>query len=153
MERTLVLIKPDAVQRNLVGEITQRFERKGLKLVGLKLIQLDSKILREHYAHLLDKPFYPGTEKFMQSSPVVAQCWEGFEAVEVVRQMCGVTNSRKALPGTIRGDFGISVQCNLVHASDSLETAQKEVPRFFASGEVLSYEKMGPEYLYAPDEK
>ncbi|MBI5421755.1 nucleoside-diphosphate kinase [Candidatus Peregrinibacteria bacterium] len=153
MERTLVLIKPDAVQRNLVGDITQRFERKGLKLVGLKLIQLDSKILKEHYAHLLDKPFYPGTEKFMQSSPVVAQCWEGFEAVEVVRQMCGVTNSRKALPGTIRGDFGISVQCNLVHASDSLDTAKKEVPRFFAVNEVLNYEKMGPEYLYAPDEK
>jgi nucleoside-diphosphate kinase len=153
MERTLVLIKPDALERGLIGEVTSRFEKKGLKLVGMKLIQLDEAILKEHYGHLVSKPFYPGIEQFMKSAPVVAQCWEGAEAVNVVRALCGVTNARVALPGTIRGDWAMSVQSNLVHASDSLETAVKEVPRFFKKNELLEYDKKNYSYIYAKDER
>ncbi|QQR83106.1 nucleoside-diphosphate kinase [Candidatus Peregrinibacteria bacterium] len=153
MQKTLVLIKPDAVERGLVGEITGRMEGKGLTLVGMKMIQLDDAMLKEHYAHLADKPFFPGIAGFMKSTPVVVQCWEGVEAVEVVRLMVGVTNARAAAPGTIRGDLAMSIQSNLVHASDSLETAQVEVPRFFKAGEVLSYKRSAFEYMYAPDEK
>jgi len=153
MERTLVLIKPDAVQRNLVGEVTRRIEQKGLKLIGMKMMQLDDTILNEHYTHLVDKPFFAGIASFMKSTPVVAQCWEGCEAVEVLRKLCGVTNAREAAPGTIRGDLAMSVQSNLIHASDSLETAKMEVPRFFEASELHSYDKKEHEYIYADDEK
>lgn len=153
MERTLVLIKPDALQRNLVGEVTRRIEQKGLKLLGMKMIQLDDKILDEHYAHLVDKPFYPGIASFMKTTPVVAQVWEGCEAVEVLRKLCGVTNAREAAPGTIRGDLAVSVQSNLIHASDSIKTADVEVPRFFKEDELFNYDKKNHEYIYAPDEK
>ncbi|MBI5036054.1 nucleoside-diphosphate kinase [Candidatus Micrarchaeota archaeon] len=153
MEKTFVLAKPDAVQRGLVGEIVKRLESKGLKLVAAKMIKLEDKILDEHYAHLKDKPFFPATKKFMQTTPAVAMVWEGKEAVEVVRTLCGVTNSRKAAPGTIRGDWGQSIQANLVHASDSLETAEKEIRRFFKKEEIFPYALKKEEFIYSPDER
>ncbi len=153
MERTLVLIKPDAVQRGMIGLITGRFESKGLKVAGLKMMQLTDGILNEHYGHLSDKPFFPRIKSFMQETPVLALCLEGVEAVEVVRSLCGVTNARQAAPGTIRGDFGMSVQCNLVHASDSLETARAEVPRFFSEDELFTYAKAEDTVVYASDER
>src|SRR5215470_3909645 len=140
VERTLVLIKPDAIQRGLIGRIITRFEEKGLKLVGIKFIKLGEELLNDHYRHLLDKPFFPGTRKFMQSTPVVALCWEGLDSVETARRLCGITKSREAAPGTIRGDLAMSVQANLVHASDSLETAKEEVARFFADSELFAYD-------------
>ena len=130
-EKTLVLVKPDGIQRGLVGEVLQRFEKKGLKVVGMKMMSLDEALLREHYAHIADKPFFPGVSKFMSSSPVVAICLQGLEVVNAVRLLVGITKAREAEAGSIRGDLAISVACNVVHASDSLETAKKEVPRFF----------------------
>ncbi len=153
MERTLVLIKPDAVQRGMIGLVTGRFESKGLKVAGLKLMQLTDGILNEHYGHLSDKPFFPRIKSFMLETPVVALCLEGVDAVAVVRGLCGVTNARQAAPGTIRGDFGMSVQCNLVHASDSLETARVEVPRFFSEDELFTYVKAEDAVVYASDEQ
>lgn len=152
MEQTFVLIKPDAVQRGLVGAILERLERKGLRMSGAKFIQMSDGLLDEHYAHLKDKPFFAGTKKFMKSAPCLATVWEGKEAVEVVRQACGVTNSRKALPGTIRGDLGMSIQANLIHASDSLETAKTEVKRFFKKEELFAYKVANEAFLYSPDE-
>ena len=152
MERTLILIKPDALQRGLVGEVTSRFERKGLKLVGNKMMQLSEELLKEHYAHIADKPFFPGVKDFMMSTPVIAQCWEGVEAVETVRTITGVTNARKAAAGTIRGDYSMSLQSNIVHASDSLETAQVEVPRFFQEGELFEWDMTKLQHLYANGE-
>src|SRR6476619_1967223 len=110
MERTLVLLKPDAVQRGLLGEITGRFEKKGLKLVGMKMMRLD-----EHYSHLSHLPFFGDIKRFMMLAPVIATCWEGVDCVDTVRRICGVTKAREADPGTIRGDFGMSIQANLVH--------------------------------------
>jgi nucleoside-diphosphate kinase len=152
VERTLVLIKPDAIQRGLIGRIVSRFEDKGLKLVGMKLMNLGSQLLNEHYAHLADKPFFPGTRAFMQSTPVVAICLEGLDSVETVRRLCGITKSREAQPGTIRGDLAMSVQANLVHASDSLETAKKEVARFFTNTELFEYESAATAIVYSSDE-
>jgi nucleoside-diphosphate kinase len=153
MQRTLVLIKPDAIQRGLVGEITGRFERKGLKLVACKMMSLDEAVLREHYAHIADKPFFPGVSKFMKSSPVVAMCWEGFEAVDAVRLLTGITKAREADAGTIRGDLAMSLSCNVIHASDSEETAAKEVPRFFNSDEIHEYLKGEYEHVYNEEER
>jgi nucleoside-diphosphate kinase len=153
MERTLVLIKPDALSRGLVGEITTRFERKGLLLVGCKMMTLDEAVLAEHYAHLVDKPFYPRIAEFMASLPIVAQCWEGVDAVKVVREMTGVTNSREAATGTIRGDLGMSLQCNVVHTSESADVAASEVARFFDPGELHTYEPALIAVLYAADER
>src|SRR5215468_4262545 len=152
VERTLVLIKPDAIQRGLIGRIIGRFEDKGLKVVGLKLMNLGEQLLNEHYAHLADKPFFPGTRAFMQSTPVVAMCLEGLDSVETVRRLCGITKSREAQPGTIRGDLAMSVQANLVHASDSLETAKKEVARFFADSELYEYQSLLTRLVYSDDE-
>jgi len=152
-EKTLVLIKPDAIQRGLVGKIIERFERKGLKLVGLKMMALDEVLLREHYAHLADKPFFAGLAKFMQSTPVVAMCWEGLEVVDAVRKLCGITKSREAEMGSIRGDYAMSVACNVVHASDTIENAEKEVARFFQSKELHGYEKSEFMHVYAEDER
>jgi len=153
MERTLVLVKPDAMQRGLVGEVISRFERKGLKIVGLKMMQLTDDLLNEHYAHLVDKPFFKGIRDFMVSTPVVALCLEGLDCVDAVRMVCGVTKSREAQIGTIRGDLGMSIQCNLVHASDSLETAQAEVVRFFNESDLFDYQSVSEVCIYSTDER
>jgi nucleoside-diphosphate kinase len=153
MERTLILIKPDALARGLAGEVLCRFEKKGLKIAGMKMIQLDDALLKEHYSHLADKPFFPTITEFMSRTPVIALCLEGLEAVDVCRKLCGVTNSRNADPGTIRGDLGMSMQCNLVHASDSVETAKAEVARFFADGELFDYQPAQLNNQYAVDER
>ena len=153
LERTLILIKPDAIARGLAGIILSRFEQKGLKIAGLKMISLTDDLLKEHYSHLADKPFFPGIAKFMKSLPVLALCLEGKEAVEVCRRLCGITNSRKAEPGTIRGDFSSSMQANLVHASDSLETACLEVARFFQPQELVDYQAPLLDFILAADEQ
>ena len=153
MEKTLVIIKPGALQRELVGDIINRFERKGLQLCGLKMIQLNDAILAEHYSHLTDKPFFPRIKESMMASPVIVCCWEGLDSVQVVRDMTGVTNSRNATPGTIRGDFGMSMQENIIHTSDSVENGIIELKRFFKSEELFNYTKVGHSFLYATDEK
>jgi nucleoside-diphosphate kinase len=152
LERTLILIKPDAIQRGLAGRILTRFEEKGLKLVGMKMMTLSNDLLKEHYSHLADKPFFPGTVRFMQSTPVIALFLEGLDVVETVRRLCGITKSREAAPGTIRGDWAMSVQANLVHASDSVETAAAEVRRFFKESELLGYESPLLRTVYSEDE-
>jgi nucleoside-diphosphate kinase len=121
MEKTLVILKPSCVQRTLIGEVISRFEKKGLRLAGIKMILLNDTILNEHYAHLKDKPFFQRVKDSMQICPVILQCWEGIDAAKVVRTLIGVTNGRDAAAGTIRGDFSVSAQENIVHASDSSE--------------------------------
>lgn len=152
-ERTLVLVKPDAIQRGLVGEVISRFERKGLKLAGLKMMTLDEAVLREHYAHIADKPFFPGVSRFMQSSPVIALCLEGLDVVNAVRILCGITKSREADAGTIRGDLAMSVACNVVHASDTVSNAEAEVKRFFKPDDLFSYDKSEYMHVYVEDER
>ena len=152
MERTLILIKPDAIQRGLIGRIITRFEQKGLKLVGVKFLKLSDALLNEHYSHLADKPFFGGIRRFMQLTPVIAICLEGLDCVETVRGLCGITKSRDAAPGTIRGDWAMSIQANLVHASDSVETAEKEVPRFFETTELFEYSSSLTSTIYSEDE-
>jgi len=152
VERTLILIKPDAIQRGFVGSIIERFERKSLKIVGMKMLQMDAAFAREHYAHLVGKPFYPDLEKFVTGHPLVAMVVEGKEAVEVVRLIVGPTSATKAPGGTIRGDFSNSTSRNAIHASDSKEAAEKEVKRFFKENELFGYEFANGYYRYAPDE-
>jgi nucleoside-diphosphate kinase len=151
MERTLVLLKPDAIERTLIGRIIARFEDKGLRIAGLKMMRLSAELLDEHYGHLKELPVFPKIVAFMMSAPVVAMCIEGLEAVQVVRSMCGVTRSRTALPGTIRGDLGMSIRSNLVHASDSPETAAIEIRRFFAETELFAYERRLDALIHIPD--
>ncbi len=151
MEKTLILLKPCTVQRRLVGEVINRIERKGLRIVGLKMMQLGDDILNEHYAHLRERPFFPWLIASMKSAPVVAMCVEGNSAVKVVRDIVGATNGRKAAPGTIRGDYSMSGQENIIHASDSVETAETEMRRFFAEGEIFDYADPLHNWLYAPD--
>ncbi|MBA4336388.1 nucleoside-diphosphate kinase [bacterium] len=152
-EKTLVLVKPDAIQRGLIGEIVGRFEKKGLKLVGIKMMALDDEILTKHYSHLTDKPFFPSLANFMKSSPVIAMAWEGLEVVNAVRLLCGITKARTAEAGSIRGDLAMSVSCNVVHASDTVENAQNEVKRFFDEEELHNYNKSEYEHVYAEDER
>lgn len=139
MQRTLILLKPDCVQRRLVGEVTQRFERKGLRLVGLKLIQAPRPLAEKHYAVHNGKPFYESLLSFLTSGPTVAMAWEGREAVAVARTLIGATDGAKSPPGTIRGDFGISVQNNLVHGSDSPENAALEIALWFSPAELVDF--------------
>jgi nucleoside-diphosphate kinase len=153
MERSVVLVKPDGVQRGLVGEIISRFEKKGLKLVGLKLMGLTDEILDEWYAHHKEKPFFGDLKQFMKSSPVVAMLWEGLECVEAVRKLCGVTLGRAAEAGSIRGDFGMSQSNNLIHASDSPGNAQKEEALIFTKNEIFDYDKGEYLYVYSVEER
>ncbi|MFA6028042.1 MAG: nucleoside-diphosphate kinase [Patescibacteria group bacterium] len=153
MERTLIIVKPDALQRNLLGEIIHRFERKGLKLVGLKMMAIDDLKIDEHYSHHKDKPFFKNLKKFMQASPVVVMALEGVEAVSAIRLIVGPTKGREADAGSIRGDFAMSTQCNIVHASDSAETAKKEIKRFFKKDEIFEYKKMDFDWVYGADER
>jgi len=152
MERTLILIKPDAIQRGLIGRLIARFEDKGLKVVGIRFLKLTDELCAEHYSHLADKPFFPAIRSFMQQTPVIALCLEGLDCVETARLLCGITKARAAAPGTIRGDWAMSIQANLVHASDSLETAIKEVARFFSDSELFEYESARTSTIYSEDE-
>ena len=152
METTLVILKPSAVLHGYVGPIVQRFQQKGLVIRGMKMMQLNETILREHYAHLVDRPFFPDLMKSMMASPVIVLALWGKDAVEVVRMMTGATNGRKADPGTIRGDFSMSGQENIVHASDSIENAQIELNRFFKPEEIFDYVPSSIKYTYEPAE-
>ena len=152
-EKTLVIIKPDAIQRGLVGQITSRFERKGLKLIGTKMAMLEADTLKEHYAHIADKPFYPEIEEFMMSAPAIVQCWEGLDVVETVRLITGITKSRAAEAGSIRGDLAMSVGCNVIHASDSIDTAKSEVARFFGEADLHEYDKADYMHVYIGEER
>mgnify|MGYP000748738176 CR=1 FL=1 len=152
LERTLVILKPSAVQRGLIGEITSRFERKGLRLVGMKMMQLTDDILNEHYAHLSERPFFQRVKESMMASPVVACCYEGVDAIQIVRSMTGATNGRVAVPGTIRGDYSVSSQENIIHTSDSPKTAAEEVKRFFKQDELFDYKLVSLPFLYYSDE-
>ena len=148
MERTLIILKPDAVQRGLSGEVIKRFERKGLKIIGIKMMSLDSALLQAHYAHLVDKPFYKGLEEFMKSSPVIAMALEGYECIDSIRIILGATNPKQADAGTIRGDMAMESGRNLVHASDSKENGILEVARFFKANELFDYDKSEFMHIY-----
>lgn len=148
VQRTLVLIKPDALQRDLLGEVVQRFERKGLKIVGMKFIHLTDDMLDEHYAHLVTKGFFASLKEFMMQTPVCAMVLEGLEAIDSVRKIVGATNPREADAGTIRADLSMNVPSNLVHASDSIEAAAAEVKRFFKDDELFQYEKITDRYVF-----
>jgi len=152
-EKTIIIVKPDGVQRGLIGEVVKRLETKGLKIVGLKMMYLSEEKLREHYAHHVEKPFYPGLEEFMKSSPVAVICAEGKEAVAAVRLIAGVTHAGQADGGTIRGDLAMGM-CNVVHCSDSVETAKEEVDRFFdVENEIFDYGKTDYLHVYMDDER
>jgi nucleoside-diphosphate kinase len=148
IQKTLILIKPDALQRDLLGEIIKRFEYKGLKIIALKFIRLTNEMLDEHYAHLADKPFFGSLKKFMMQTPVVGMVLEGIDAVEAVRKIVGATNPRAADAGTIRADLSMNVPSNLIHASDTAENAQAEIKRFFTDQELFSYEKITDKYIF-----
>ncbi|WP_437188575.1 nucleoside-diphosphate kinase [Planctomicrobium sp. SH668] len=153
MEKSLILLKPDAVQRRLCGRILTRIEERGLKILGLKLLRITKELSAQHYAEHVSKPFYPMLEEFITSGPVVALVVEGPEAVAVVRGMMGKTNGRESAPGTIRGDFGLSRQVNLIHGSDSPEAAAREIAIYFRPEEVLEYNSTLTEWVCADDEK
>ena len=148
MERTLIILKPDAVQRGICGEILTRFEKKGLQIVGLKLMKIAQALAETHYEPHKGKPFYPGLVKFMTSSPVLVLALEGKEAIAVSRKMMGATFGSKAEPGTIRGDFGVSNSFNLIHGSDSPESAQRELGLFFKSDELLEWSPAIRSWVY-----
>ena len=139
MERTLVILKPDAVQRGLIGQITARLEQRGIKLVGMRFIQIDHELAARHYAVHKGKPFYDGLIKYITSSPVVVQVWEGKRVIEIVRRTCGATNPIDADLGTIRADFGVEIGRNLIHASDGAETAAYEIPLYFKEEDLVSW--------------
>ena len=153
IERSFVLLKPDAVARRLIGEIIGRFESKGLKIVGMKQLKVTSELSKQHYAEHVHKPFYPMLEEFITSGPVVALAIEGLQAISVIRSILGSTNGREAPLGTIRGDFGLSRQMNLVHGSDSPEAAARELAIYFKPEELLSYTSSLDPWTCAGDEK
>lgn len=152
MDRTLVLLKPDCVQRRMMGRVLSRFEDKGLNVVAMKMMCITQELARKHYAEHADKPFYPGLEGYITSSPIVAMIVEGLDVVRVVREMLGATSGLQAAAGTIRGDFSCSRQMNLVHASDSPESASREIDLYFQKDEILSYEPTDSGWMKAADE-
>lgn len=153
MQKSVVLVKPDGIQRGLIGEIIARFERKGLKLVALKMVQLEPQLLEKWYVHHKDKPFFKNLQSFMTSQPIVAMVWEGLECIEAMRKLCGVTKGRAAEAGSIRGDFAMSQSNNLIHASDSEESAEKEMGLLFNLDEVYSYDKDEYRHVYSDEER
>ena len=152
MERTLVLLKPDCVERRMMGRVISRFEDKGLNIVAMKMLRVTPDLARQHYAEHVEKPFYPGLESFITAAPVVAMIVEGIDAIQVVRNMLGATSGLKADAGTIRGDFSSSRQMNLVHASDGSESAQREQELYFSANEICSYEPTLTKWFKASDE-
>ena len=153
IQQSVVLVKPDGIQRGLVGEIINRFERKGLKLVGLKLVRLSDEQLEDWYVHHKDKPFFPKLRNYMQLTPVVAMLWEGVECIDAVRKLVGITKAREAEAGSIRGDLGMSQQMNLIHASDAVESAKKECDIIFEQDEVFNYQKDIEIFIYSEEER
>lgn len=152
MERTLVLLKPDCVQRRLMGRVLSRFEEKGLNVIAMKLMRVTPELARKHYAEHVQKPFYPGLEKFITGAPIVAMVLEGLEVIRVVREILGATSGLKAAAGTIRGDFSSSRQMNLVHASDGPEAADREIGLYFRADEIHAYEPTLTPWFKADDE-
>ena len=153
MERTLVLLKPDCVQRRLMGRVISRFEEKGLNIIAAKMLRVSPSLAKQHYAEHVNKPFYPGLEKFITGSPILALVVEGLEVIRVVREVLGATSGLKAAAGTIRSDYSSSRQMNLVHASDGPEAAQREINLYFKPEEILPYEPTLSGWLKADDEK
>jgi len=153
LERSLILVKPDGVQRRLIGTIISRIEQKGLKIVGLKMMAVTKELAAQHYAEHVTKPFYPLLEEFITAGPVVALAVEGPEAVSVMRTMMGSTNGRESTPGTIRGDYGVSRQMNLIHGSDGPDAAKRELEIYFRPEELLDYEATLGGWVCADDEK
>jgi nucleoside-diphosphate kinase len=147
MQTTLILLKPDTVERGLIGQVVARIENKGLTLAGMKMMQLDDAIIAEHYDFLADKPFFPDIQKYMKRTPVVALAVRGINSIATIRTLTGATNPAEALPGSIRGDFGLTIDGNIIHASDSEETAEKELARFFKGEGVYNYTKVIEEVL------
>ena len=147
MEQTLIIVKPEGVQRGLIGQVIARFEQKGLKVVGLKLMQIPREMAERHYAEHAGKPFYEGLVNHITSSPVVVGVFEGPEAISVARTMMGVTNPKAAAPGTIRGDYGLDIGLNIIHGSDGPESAVREVSIFFTPAELVSYERAGDRWV------
>ena len=147
MERTVVILKPDAVQRGLIGQITARLEQRGLKLAGMKFIQIDNDLAARHYAVHKGKPFYAGLIVYITSSPVVVQVWEGKRAIDTVRRTCGATNPIDADMGTIRADFGVEIGRNLIHASDGAETAAYEIPLYFNETDLVTWLRANDQWI------
>ncbi len=152
-EKTVIIIKPDALQRNLLGEVIGRFERKGLRIIGMKMMELDDVLLEDHYSHHKDKPFFDSLKRYMKSSPVVVLCLSGINASKATRLIVGPTKGYEADAGSIRGDFSISSQTNIVHASDSKEVAELEIKRFFKPEELFDYKKIDFEFVYGEEER
>ena len=150
MERTLVLVKPDGVQRGLVGEVISRLERRGIKLVAMKLMQVDDALARRHYGEHVDRPFFQGLVDFISSSPVVAMVWEADNSVGLVRNTMGATNPADSAPGTLRADLAVNIGRNLVHGSDSPESAEREIGLFFRPEEILSYSRNNDIWITEP---
>ncbi|MCP4172368.1 MAG: nucleoside-diphosphate kinase [Fuerstiella sp.] len=151
-EKTLILVKPDGVQRKLIGTIIGRIENKGLSIVALKMLTVTPELSKQHYAEHVEKPFYPDLESFITAAPVVAMIVEGPEAVSVMRTLIGATNGREAAPGTIRGDYGCSRQMNMIHGSDSVASATREIDIYFAASEICGYDVTLSSWMCAPDE-
>ncbi len=147
MERTFVAIKPDGVQRGIIGEVISRLERRGLKLVAIRLMQVEDALAREHYGEHVDRPFFPSLVSFITSGPIVAMIWEAENAVALARQTMGATNPAEAAPGTIRGDFGINIGRNIVHGSDSPESAAREIGLFFGTDAGVDYSRSTDEWI------
>ncbi|MFA5996404.1 MAG: nucleoside-diphosphate kinase [Candidatus Paceibacterota bacterium] len=150
-EKTLIILKPDAVHRGLMGEVIGRFERKGLRIIGMKMIQLEDALLEAHYAHIKDKPFFSGIKAFMKTSPVVVMALSGINAVAATRLIVGPTKAYEGAAGTIRGDLSLSTQSNLVHASDSIENGTVEVERFFKGDELFEYKRNDFDFISAEE--
>ncbi|WP_338451795.1 nucleoside-diphosphate kinase [Niallia oryzisoli] len=148
MEKTFLMVKPDGVQRNLIGEIVSRFERKGFQLVGGKLMSISKELAEEHYGEHKERPFFGELVDFITSGPVFAMVWEGENVIATARQMMGSTNPKDAAPGTIRGDFGVTVGKNVIHGSDSPESAVREIGIFFNENELVEYKKLTNEWIY-----
>ncbi|GLH65184.1 Nucleoside diphosphate kinase [Parageobacillus toebii] len=148
MQRTFIMVKPDGVQRNLIGEIVARFEKKGFQLVGAKLMQVSRELAEQHYAEHKERPFFGELVDFITSGPVFAMVWEGENVIAAARQMMGKTNPQEAAPGTIRGDYGLTVGKNVIHGSDSPESAEREIRLFFKEEELVNYSKLMNEWVY-----
>ncbi|MEK5324856.1 nucleoside-diphosphate kinase [Aeribacillus sp. FSL M8-0254] len=148
MEKTFLMVKPDGVQRQLIGQIVSRFEQKGLKLIGAKLMKISEELAQQHYGEHKEKPFFNELVQFITSGPVFAMVWEGENAIEIARQMMGKTNPKDALSGTIRGDFGLTVGKNVIHGSDSPESAEREIQLFFKAEELVEYDREIDVWIY-----